>query len=909
MLLSFIILIVCRFAFCNAASTSAKSVHYVVQEECGPGTYIGNPIRDANIQSGNKQPLFIKLMYGKKEDFSLNETTGDLRTTRHLDRETLCSRGVRPQRKLNPLPRQRVDSIKMAKDIRYANVVISTAASSLKCQVELSMVVHSGDKLFETWINVHIVVQDLNDNRPYFEEDSWNLTLSELTSVGATFQLPQAVDLDEAERSVLCYGLVDESSPSCRNHFSITCQSEIVSCDLRLVLEKAVDFELCQHHHLILFAEDSGPTEAILPIRVNIKNENEYQPRFIQSTTQLSIPRDSQFRVPITKFHAVDKDAGKDGEITFLTNSTYFEVTGGKLILTKSLLHYPEKKMKVFVTATDAGNPPRQSTLEVTVEITGEEAEAKPGKIFIKPLGGEAISGSDAPIILPNSAEKDTLVALIWTEGGTPKVLCSMHPVLSHFSLENAGLLMGKPTFTLKVNKSYNFSQKFDVMRSRVEAQDVRVICGSSQLSLRIRLAPPPGQEFRFAQKEVHLAIEESSSPIIGFYTLRPLNGVGEVHFGKDRNSPECTRVHVNSRTGVLSIPHGIDREVTAELRCRFSASDSDQPPNRIRADVVITVRDVNDCAPSLARLHYSLPEFDGLVQTTNLPAWVPLFKLDALDPDAGLNGSVHFELRSVKTFGNGSNNERIPEFRLSTESGEVFIQGKDYPLLDREEISEIVLFVYLYDLGSPFRLSATYEVKLILEDVNDNIPMFFDVEGESLLRNMPWYRSTDPPPGFWTQIRIYDPDLGENGTTTLSVLEKPPENSADPTLRPHQVTLFKDGRLWVAEEVTKGIAFQVIYLRVVDKGSRRQLHSEAKLVVDPESDQHGRNQLKRPMFVHSNGYSAGRFMQKLVRLKGTSTSSLVAMTKAHIILLIVGVSLICCILASTCVACVVLRK
>ncbi|EUB61515.1 Protocadherin Fat 4 [Echinococcus granulosus] len=909
MLLSLIILTVCTFAFCNAASTSAKSVHYVVQEECGPGTYIGNPIRDANIQSENKQPLFIKLMYSKKGDFALNETTGDLRTTRHLDREALCGRGVHPRRKLNPLPLQRADSIKTPKEIKYAKVVISTAASSQKCQVELSMVVHSGDNLLETWINVHIVVQDLNDNWPYFEEGSWNLTLSELTSVGATFQLPQAVDLDEPERSVLRYGLVDESFPSCRNHFSITCQSEIVSCDLRLVLEKPVDFEVCQHHHLILFAEDSGSTEAILPICVNIKNENEHQPRFIQSSTHLSIPRDSQPRIPLTKFHAVDKDAGKDGEITFLTNSTYFEVTDGKLLLTRSLLHYPEKKMKVFVTATDAGNPPRQSTLEVAVEITGEEAELQPGKIFIKPLGGEAISGSDAPILLPNSAEKDTLVALIWTEGGTSKVSCSMHPALSHFALENAGLLMGKPTFTLKVNKSYNFSQKFDIIRSRVEAQDVRVTCGSSQLSLHIRLAPPPGQQFRFPQKEVHLSIEESSSPIIGFYTLRPLNGVGEIYFKKDCNSPECARMHVNSRTGVLSIPHGIDREVTPELRCRFSASDSDHPANRIRVDIVITVKDINDCAPSLSQLYYSLPEFDGLMQTPILPTWIPLLKLDALDFDEGLNGSVHFELRSVKTFSNGSSNDRIPKFRLSTESGEVSIKGKDYPLLDREEISEIVLFVYLYDLGSPFRLSATYEVKLTLEDVNDNAPIFFDSESEALLRNMPWYRSTDPVPGFWTQIRIYDPDQGENGTTVLSVLEKPPVDSTDPNLRPHQVTLFKDGRLWVAEGLVKGVALQVVYLRAVDMGSRRQLHSEAKLVVDPESDQHGRNQLKRPMFVRSNSYSAGQFMQKLVRLKDTFTSAPVAMSKAHVILLIVGVSLICCILASTCVACVVLRK
>ncbi|KAM7542012.1 hypothetical protein Aperf_G00000006072 [Anoplocephala perfoliata] len=889
-------------SYFSAAPASIKSVQYVVQEECGPGTYIGNPIRDANIEHDSNQPLLVKIMYGKKEDFELNETSGDLITTQYLDREVLCGREMPLRKKTNLPTPERLEAIKSSQKIKYANVISSNSVSPQRCQVELSIVVYGKDNLSETWVNVHVVVQDLNDNLPYFEENSWNLTLSELTPVGATFQLPQAIDPDEAEHSILRYGLIDESPPTCRNHFSITCQSEIVSCDLRLVIEKAVDFETCQSHNLILFAEDSGSTGAILPLYISVKGENEFKPQLVQPLLQLSIPRDSQIGTTITTFHAVDKDAGRDGDITFLTNSSYFRVTDGKMTLSRSLLYYSGKQMKVFVTVADAGNPVHQSTIELMVEIIGEEVELQPVRIFIKPLGGEVIKGTDVPIVLPNSAEKDTLVALIWTENGASNVECSIQPELPHFSIENAGLLMGKPTFTLKVSKSYNFSEDFHIARSHIENRDVRIICGGSQLSLRIRLAPPLGQQFRFSHDTLHLSIEESSSPIIGFHTLRTLNGVGEIHFSKEHGSSECGRVHVNSQIGTLSIPGGIDREMTPELRCHFFASDSDHPPNRAQISVVITVLDVNDCAPSLVEQHYYMSEFDSFSQTFDMPTWVPLFKLNAFDPDAGLNGTIKYDLRSVRTFGNGSTYNRIPEFRLSADSGEVFIKGSDYPLLDREEISEIMLFVFLCDMGSPFRQSAEHEVRITLKDVNDNIPIFFDADSESVLRDMPWYRSTEPGPGFWTYIRIYDPDLEENGTTVLNVLEKASKENKEPYLRPHQVTLFKDGRLWVSEAVTKDILVQAVYLRAIDRGSRRQLHSEAKLIVDPEVDSHKRTQLNRPMHAHS----AGRFMQSLERQGGRS---LVTMSKAQIILISVGASLICCILISICVAYVVLRN
>lgn len=895
-------------------SSSAASLHYVVQEECTPGTLIGNPLRDAKIyhahpstKDAKQRPPFFELMFGNKEVFSFNETTGDMRTARRLDRESLCGR-----QQHHPITTSRRQLSPDLEAVSYTNVSLTTEATQ-KCQLELSMVVRGDDNLLETWINIHIVVMDLNDNNHYFEQNLWNITLSELVPVGSTFKLPLALDADEPEHAVRRYVLFDESTPNiCRGYFSISCQSQLVDCDLRLVVSKQIDFEVCQKHDLLLAAEDASPESggAILPLQVFIRNENEHAPRFVLPPNSLfSLSRDAPVGRFITQVLAQDDD-DLSAEITYSTDSPLFDVSGGRVLLKGNLHECRDNQVTFEIVAKDDGAPPKQTSITLTVGIIdtgGKDKDAQRNvHIFIKPLGGEAVNGEEAHLLIPNSAEPERLIALMWTDSAAAVASCELRPNISSLALEKAGLLMGRPTFTLKVTRAYDFSKTFHTMRSTVEGMETHVVCGSAVMRLRLRLAPPPGQQFRFRSSQARVFVEESSSPIVSFYTLAPVNGVGQVFFAKDPTSTKCESVHVNARLGTLTIPYGVDRERTPELHCIFSATDSDRPSNKITLSVFIAVTDVNDCAPSLTQLDYTVPEFDHLSHgSRSMPNWVSLIKLDASDPDAGQNGSVRFELRGIRA-PQGFTDYRLPKMRISQDTGELAVFVSDYHLFDREEISGFTLLVYLFDLGSPFRLSASFEVKLHLADINDNPPLFVDAENTDLLEGLPWYRSSDPVPGVWTQIQVFDPDLGENGTTKISVVDNFGVPSDLPLLRSQQVSLFDDGRLWIDQATVNSADRHAIWLLVTDFGSRRQLQTKTKLIVDRDAD---RTRIRRPSLPMARETGRQSTAVGFVQQSNTGEARTGYSGDAQIILVTLCVGVVICIFASILIAYLVLRK
>ncbi|VDK88529.1 unnamed protein product [Dibothriocephalus latus] len=208
--------------------------------------------------------------------------------------------------------------------------------------------------------------------------------------------------------------------------------------------------------------------------------------------------------------------------------------------------------------------------------------------------------------------------------------------------------------------------------------------------------------------------------------------------------------------------------------------------------------------------------------------------------------------MRDIRLTGNifQSSPPRLPRFRLATYSGELSVQAADYPLLDREVIDGFVLVIKLSDIGTPFRLTGLHEVAVRLLDVNDNQPLFVDPLSEmliakdkeddvTLLDRMPWYYSTETTSGFWTQLRAFDPDLGENRTTRFTVLDNPPYHppvAADMVfLSATDISVFDDGRIWVEEKLLKSTVKTAVFIRVLDGGKQRQLFSDACLQINPD--------------------------------------------------------------------------
>uniref|UniRef100_A0A8U7P4N9 Protocadherin gamma-C3 n=1 Tax=Corvus moneduloides TaxID=1196302 RepID=A0A8U7P4N9_CORMO len=199
----------------------------------------------------------------------------------------------------------------------------------------------------------------------------------------------------------------------------------------------------------------------------------------------------------------------------------------------------------------------------------------------------------------------------------------------------------------------------------------------------------------------------------------------------------------LNQNTGVLTAKESLDREeicpqsdtCTLVFKIFF-----ENPLQLIRGEVEI--RDVNDNSPVFPEKEMVLK----ILETASPGSRFPLES--AQDKDVGINGLQNYSL--------GPN----PHFSLAIGTGKDGVKYVELVLqrqLDREEQGELNLFLTAVDGGSPPR-SGTAQVRIVVVDANDNVPVFErEVYEVSLAENSPLEQLV-------VRVAAADPDEGSNG-------------------------------------------------------------------------------------------------------------------------------------------------
>ncbi|OXB52044.1 hypothetical protein ASZ78_009723, partial [Callipepla squamata] len=202
-------------------------------------------------------------------------------------------------------------------------------------------------------------------------------------------------------------------------------------------------------------------------------------------------------------------------------------------------------------------------------------------------------------------------------------------------------------------------------------------------------------------------------------------------------------RFRLDPRSGVLTLTETLDREHI----CPHSESCTlsfqlllENPVQLIRGEV--DVRDVNDNSPEfrVKEVVLKIPEL------ANPGSSYPLER--ARDKDKGLNGVQNYTLSPNSQFSlalvNGKDGGKYAALVLQRQ-------------LDREEQRELRLVLTATDGGSPPR-SGTAEVRVLVMDANDNMPVF--------LREVYEVRVAEnsPPGQLLVRVSATDPDDGSYG-------------------------------------------------------------------------------------------------------------------------------------------------
>ncbi|XP_039976523.1 protocadherin alpha-8-like [Xiphias gladius] len=222
-------------------------------------------------------------------------------------------------------------------------------------------------------LNVSIVVLDINDNRPTFIRDIYQITVQENVPVGTLIFLMNATDPDEGTNGVIEYSLGKTLRRKVYDIF------ELDKSTGEIRVKGIVDYEENDNYKLDVEASDKGqpPLTGECRVIIKIKDVNDNPPEIEVTSLSNTVSEDSKPGTVISLLSVTDKDSGVNGKIiSHITNDVPFElkpsyreniysvVTNGFLDREK-VSHY-----EITIKATDCGEPPLSALKTLTIQIS-----------------------------------------------------------------------------------------------------------------------------------------------------------------------------------------------------------------------------------------------------------------------------------------------------------------------------------------------------------------------------------------------------------------------------------------------------------------------------------------------------------------------------------------------------------
>ncbi|KAJ7326875.1 hypothetical protein JRQ81_016634 [Phrynocephalus forsythii] len=690
---------------CGAGRCSGQvyNLSLAVDEGLPADTLVGDI--SAGLPPGEAHPGGFFLSEGNGEsavlaDFHVHTDTGIIRTARPLDRERRA---------------------------RYSFV-----AATLRGEM----------------VQVEIAVVDVNDHAPRFPRDSVCLNISELSPPGSAFRLPAARDPDSGRLSIQGYSLLpwdpkrpadgdqqeegDDDGPSFQLRYWVPQET------LDLILLRRLDRERAETHRLLVEAWDGGSPRRSGRLRVEIQvlDENDNAPAFGQSEYRARVREDAPAGSSLCRLLATDPDRGANGEVRYSLSrrqgdpsaASYFEVDGAQRAAPLAPAAGPrgarppppDRRGPRRRRPARGGHGPGGGGGARRERQRARHPPALPHRGRRQRLRGRPPGSLRGPSVRLGPGRRGG------GGGGGRRgpgrrrrrrgVALSLQGGDGAFSLRPSGGGGGVYFLCVEGPLDRESRESYELLLVAVDSGDPPL---SSQRALLLRVADLNDQAPVFAQPRYRAAVSEAASP--GTVVLRlsasDADEAGsrnaQVRYAlEDGQAPHGGALFsLDPLSGVLSTRAGLDREREAAWQLRVLAWDLGEPPLSAACLVSITVEDANDNEPVFQQAFYN-----ASVAEHARPGHCFL-QVKATDKDSGHFGHIEYSL-----YDGFHNHEKSKAFQVDLSSGCIWVSQD----IDREEDpSTYDLLVKATDGGG---LSAQAFVRIQIEDINDNHPVFHPV-------------------------------------------------------------------------------------------------------------------------------------------------------------------------------------
>ncbi|XP_062071080.1 protocadherin-15 isoform X6 [Lepus europaeus] len=505
-----------------------------------------------------------------------------------------------------------------------------------------------------------------------------------------------------------------------------------------LSLLEPVNRDFHQKFDLVIKAEqDNGhPLPAFASLHIEILDENNQSPYFTMPSYQGYILESAPVGATISdslnltsplRIVALDKDIEdtKDPELHLFLNdyTSVFTVTQTGITRYLTLLQPVDREEQQTYTFSITAFDGVQESDPVVINIRVMDAndntptfpeisydvyvytDMSPGDSVIQLTAVDADEGSNGEI---------TYEILVGAQG-------------DFIINKTTGLITIAPGVELIVGRTYALTVQ--AADNAPPAERRHSIC-----TVYIEVLPPNNQSPpRFPQLMYSLEISEAMRIGAVLLNLQATDREGDpITYAIENGDPQRV-FNLSETTGILTLGKALDRESTDRYILIVTASDG-RPDGTSTATVNVVVTDVNDNAPVFD------PYLPRNLSVVEEEANAFVGQVRATDPDAGINGQVHYSL------GNFNNLFRI------TSNGSIYTAVK----LNREVRDYYELVVVATD-GAVHPRHSTLTLAIKVLDIDDNSPVFtnstYTVVVEENL----------PAGTTFLQIQAKDVDLGAN--------------------------------------------------------------------------------------------------------------------------------------------------
>ncbi|KAK1343482.1 hypothetical protein QTO34_016262 [Cnephaeus nilssonii] len=456
---------------------------------------------------------------------------------------------------------------------------------------------------------------------------------------------------------------------------------------------------------IVQAAEKTLELEALTRVVVHILDQNDLKPLFSPPSYRVTISEDMALKSPICKVTATDADLGQNAEFYYAFNarSEIFAIhpTSGVVTLAGKLNVTWRGKYELQVLAVDRmrkiseGNGfGNLAALVIHVEPALRKLPAITSVVVAPPDSSEGAPYATVAVDANSSGQVDSLEIVDGDPGKYFKAIKS-YARSSEFSLVSV-----RDIDWLEHLHGFNLS-----LRARSG--------GSTSFYSQIRgfhLPPSKLASLKFEKPIYRVQLSEFSPPGSRVVMVKVTRAFPNLQYVL-KPSSEGAGFKLNARTGLITTTKLMDFHDQAHYQLHIKTS-----PGLASTTVVIDIVDCNNHAPVFHRLSYA-GTFDE-----NIPPGTSVLTVTATDRDHGENGYVTYSIAHPKD---------VP-FSIDPYLGIISTtKPMDYELMKRIYTFQI----RASDWGSPFRQEKEVSVSLVLNNLNDNKPMFEEVNCTGSLR------------------------------------------------------------------------------------------------------------------------------------------------------------------------------